>query len=127
MLWGHVQVGDQSSVVGVVLEGEKTFLDLFGLNSGGPAHRHVSVLRFPVEGSVGKLGGLPLSSDGVVSSFDHTVLQRSVHPGYDGIAQPSCIEGFDNLSVVEGSIEPHAGTPGGDGGREFNCILSTSH
>ena len=118
-LWSQLQVGDQSSVVGVVLEGEKPFLDLFGLQSCRPSHSYVSVFCFPVEGSVGKLGGLPTAGELVVSSLDHAVLQRLVHSGNDGVAQPSCIEGFDDLFVVEGSIEPHAGTLGSDGGREL--------
>src|SRR5215510_11147638 len=118
-LWSQLQVGDQSSVIGVVLEGEKPFLDLFGLQSCRPSHSYVSVFCFPVEGSVGKLGGLPTAGELVVSSLDHAVLQRLVHSGNDGVAQPSCIEGFDDLFVVEGSIEPHAGTLGSDGGREL--------
>src|SRR5262245_35128525 len=118
-LWSQLQVGDQSSVIGVVLEGEKPFLDFFGFLSHGSAHGHISVLCFPVERSLGKLGCLPTAGKIVVSSLDHAVLQRLVHSGNDGVAQPSCIEGFDNLSVVEGSIEPHPGAAGSNRGRKF--------
>jgi hypothetical protein len=74
-------------VVGVVPEGEKPFLDLFGLQSHRPSHGHVSVLCFPVKGSVGKLGCLPASSEPMVSSLDHLVPQRLGHSGNDGVTQ----------------------------------------
>src|SRR5262245_8173902 len=118
-LWSQLQVGDQSSVIGVVLEGEKPFRDFFGFQSHGSAHGQISVLCFPVERSVGKLGCLRTSGKIVVSSLNHAVLQRLVHSGNDGVAQPSCIERFDDLSVVESSIEPHPGAAGSNRRRKF--------
>jgi hypothetical protein len=101
-------------MVGVVSEGEKPFLNFFGLQSHRPSNHHISVLCFPVKGGIDKLGGLPASGERMVSSFDHLVPQRLVHSGHNGVTEVPCIEGFDDLFVVERAIEPNAGARGSD-------------
>src|SRR6266540_7521104 len=96
----QLQVRYQSSMISVLFEGEQSLLDLFGFQSDGPAHGHKPVFFSPLKRRVGELSGFPAASKLLVSSFYHTVFQRSVHSSHNAIAEPPCIERLDDVFVV---------------------------
>ena len=116
---GQLQVGHQHPVVSVAPEGEQTLLDFVGLQSHGSSYRNEPVFCVPVKGCVSELGCLPASGERFVSSSHHLFSQRSGHLGYNHIAQSFLVEGFDDLLVVESSIQSHARAAGCNGGRQF--------
>jgi len=116
---GEVQVGDERPVVRVALEGEQTLLDFCALQSHGSSYSDEAVFCVPAKRGVTELGRLPAAAELFVSSRHHLCPQRSGHFGDHDVAQPFPVEGFDDLLVVESSIQPHACATGGNRGRQL--------
>src|SRR5262249_33269082 len=115
----QLQIGDQRLVVSVLLEGKKSLLNRFGFQSRRSAHGHKAMLFLPTKRHIGESCSFPTVGKRLIASGDHRVSEGTGHLGRNGIADSRLIDSFDDLSVVEGSVQSQSGAGGGNRRGQF--------
>jgi hypothetical protein len=113
------KVVNQYSVVGVLFENEKSFLEFFWFQNAGPSHHSKTMIFFPVERGIGKLGSLPSLGELVVFGCYHCPDQWTCHSSDRDVPIPFLLDRHKDIFVVECPIQSQTSPAGGYRGRKF--------